>query len=364
MRKLNFDAPLNGLSLGNVSINFLKDLGKRELDVSIHPVGEKGEFGSYDKLDEELKNWIQNCAFNRLKNLDRHTPTLRVWHLNGSERKIGDKQYLYTFYEVDSPTQEEINIVNAQEHVFFSSSEATETFRSKGCENVSYVPLGFDQDFFVTNKDYLSKDVIHFGLIGKFERRKNTQALIQLWLKKYGNNPKYQLSCLIGNPFFNEEQVKQATEAATGGFQWSNINFLPRLDTNSEVNDMINSIDIDLSGLSNGEGWNLPAFNATALGKWSIVSNCTSHKDWANSENAILVDPVGKQPCYDNFFFKEGQPFNQGQYYKLNGDFILEGFEKAEKKVGQINTEGLKLQDKFTYSKSVDAILEKIYNDS
>ena len=42
----------------------------------------------------------------------------------------------------------------------------------------------------------------------------------------------------------------------------------------SKVNILINNIDIDLSGLSNGEGWNLPAFNATALGKWSIVSNC------------------------------------------------------------------------------------------
>ena len=23
-------------------------------------------------------------------------------------------------------------------------------------------------------------------------------------------------------------------------------------------------------------------------------------------ENSILVNPVGKQPCYDNYFFKEG----------------------------------------------------------
>ena len=169
---------------------------------------------------------------------------------------------------------------------------------------------------------------------------------------------------MVNNPFFNEEQSKQAINAAVGGRNWSNINFLPRLATNAEVNETINSFDIDLSGLSNGEGWNLPSFNATALGNWSIVSNCSSHKDWATPLNAILVEPSGKQPCYDNFFFREGQPFNQGQYYNLKADLILEGFEKAEKKVGQINTEGLKLQDKFTYSKSVDAILEKIYNDS
>tara|TARA_R110002020_G_scaffold92416_7_gene223780 strand:- start:6671 stop:7765 length:1095 start_codon:yes stop_codon:yes gene_type:complete len=364
MKKLNFDAPLNGLSLGNVAINFLRELKKREFPISIHPVGDKGDFDAYDKANDEFKSWIQTSVSNRLKNFNKNTPSLKIWHLNGSEKRVGNKQYLYTFYEVDSPTEEEINIVKAQEHVFFSSSEAAEIFKSKGCQNVSHIPLGFDTDFFATNKSYLSKEVVHFGLIGKFERRKNTQAIIQLWLNKYGNNPKYQLSCLINNPFFNEDQMKQAIHAATGGGQWSNINFLPHLKTNSEVNELINSIDIDLSGLSNGEGWNLPAFNATALGKWSIVSNCSSHKDWATPENSILVESVGKQPCYDNFFFKEGEQFNQGQYYRLTADLISEGLEKAEKKVGQINVEGLKLQDKFTYSKSIDAILEKIYNNS
>ena len=131
----------------------------------------------------------------------------------------------------------------------------------------------------------------------------------------------------------------------------------------SIVCDFLNSIDIDLSGLSNGEGWNLPSFNATALGKWSVVSNCSAHKDWATDQNCILVDPVGKQDCYDNFFFKEGMPFNQGQYYKLNGDDILAGFDKAVERAGQKNTEGTKLRDKFTYSKTVDSILDYIYSD-
>ena len=147
------------------------------------------------------------------------------------------------------------------------------------------------------------------------------------------------------------------------GQNWSNVNLLPHLKTNSEVNDFINSIDIDLSGLSNGEGWNLPSFNATALGKWSIVSNCSAHKDWATEENSILVDPIGKQPCYDNFFFREGAAFNQGQYYKLSGEDILTAFDKAVEKAGQLNTEGTKLRDKFTYSKTVDAILDRIYSD-
>jgi len=360
MHKLNFDAPLNSLSLGNVSLNFLRELKKKNIYLNIFPIGNL-DFSAFDKLSEEDENLIKDNASSSLKRLDRSTPTLKVWHINGSEKKIGDSQFLYTFYEVDSPTEEEVNIVKAQNHVFFSCSEAAEAFKEKGCDNVSYVPLGFDPDFHKTDKEYLGDDVIHFGLIGKMERRKNTQALIQLWCNKFGNNPRYQLTCLVGNPFIKQEQMNQLIAQSMNNQKYSNVNFLPRLKTNSEVNDLINSIDIDLSGLSNGEGWNLPAFNATALGKWSVVSNCSSHKDWANEKNALLVNPVGKQPCYDNIFFFEGSKFNQGEYYRLHGEHISAAIDQTVQIAKSENTEGLKLQEEFTYEKTVEKILEKIY---
>ena len=36
--------------------------------------------------------------------------------------------------------------------------------------------------------------------------------------------------------------------------------------------------------------------------------------------------------------------------------------EEAEKKVGQVNTEGTKLRDKFTYKKTVESMLDYIYS--
>ena len=360
MHSINFDAPFNSLSLGNVSLNFLREFKKKDIDLNIFPVG-KADLSAFDKLPKEDLEYLKEKCQNSLKKLNRSIPTLKIWHINGSEKKISDNQFLYTFYEVDSPTEEEIAIVKSQNHVFFSCSEAAEIFKGKGCDNVSYVPLGFDADFYEKDKEYLGEDVIHFGLIGKMERRKNTQALIQLWCNKFGNNPRYQLTCLVGNPFLKKEVMQKQLNDATNNKKYSNVNFLPRLETNSEVNDVLNSIDIDLSGLSNGEGWNLPAFNATALGKWSIVSNCTSHKDWANEKNSILVEPMGKQPCYDNLFFRKGGQFNQGEYFRLNGNEISNAMDKSVQMAKSKNTEGLKLQEQFTYKKTVEKILEKIY---
>jgi hypothetical protein len=360
MNNLIFDGPINQLSLGNVSYNFLKEIWKRNVKTSIFPVGNSANFDSFDRANQDFLEWIKFNSFNRLKTFNHETPVLKNWHINGSESRFSKRQYLYTFYEVDSPTEEEVNIVSNQDHVFFSSSESCDIFKSKGCDNVSYVPLGFDEDFFETNKSYLDNGVIHFGLIGKLEHRKNTQRIIQLWLKKYGDNPRYQLTCLINNPFFKPEDFAQIINQTVSNRKWKNINFLPFLKTNSEVNELMNAIDIDLSGISNGEGWNLPAFNATALGKWSVVSNCSSHKDWATRENSILIEANNKQPCYDNFFFRQGAPFNQGNYYLIKDESIIDGFERAEKLAKTVNEEGKKLKNIFTYSKSIDKIFETI----
>jgi hypothetical protein len=118
-----------------------------------------------------------------------------------------------------------------------------------------------------------------------------------------------------------------------------------------------------LTGLSGGEGWNLPAFNATCLGKWSIVLNATSHKDWANENNSILVEPTGEIECHDQVFFQKGSDFNQGVFYDWEEDAIFNAMENAEKKVGQINAEGQKLAANLTYSNTTDKILSSIFGN-
>lgn len=360
MTQLHFDTPINSLSFGNVSFNFLREMRKKGMNISLFPQGNHANFEAFDKADPALIEWIKASAYNRYKTLDSSKPTLKLWHLNGGEQRVAPKQFLYTFYECDSPTEEEIAIVKSQEHVFFSSSESCDHFLQKGCNNVSFVPLGFDEDFHKTNKKYLGEDIIHFGLIGKFEKRKNTQRIIQIWLQKFGNNPKYQLTCLINNPFFKPEDYQQIINQTLMGKKWTNINLLPTLKTNSEVNEVLNAIDIDLSGLSGSEGWGIPSFSATVLGKWSCVTNCTSHRDWATKENCIPVEPTGKESNVDNFFFRDGLPFNQGNFYHISNESISDAMDKSLKFAKTANPEGEKLREQFTYQKTIDKILERM----
>jgi len=360
MRKLILKSAFNNLSFGNVSYNIAKELYKKDIKTSIFPTANNFDFSAFDLMDADFKKWMESSTNSRLTTLKKDIPCLNIWHLNGSEESIGSKSFLYSFYELDNPTFTEKNIVDLHDRVIFSSNHARKCFENINCENVCSIPLGFDEDFHKTGKDYL-RGKVHFGIMGKWEKRKHTEKIIRLWVKKYGNNPDFQLTCCVINPFFKDDQMNSIIANAMDGKIYSNVNFLPRLKTNSEVNEFLNAIDIDLGGLSGAEGWNLPSFNATCLGKWSIVLNSTSHKDWANKDNCILVEPDGEESAIDGIFFKPDSPFNQGNISTFSEDSVLSAFEQAESLYNKNNTKGEKLKQEFTYEKTTDSIL-KILN--
>lgn len=360
MQKIITRLPLNSTSIGNVSINILKELYKKNIDVAIFPHQDNADLSVFDKLDINFSNWISLGIRDRYKIIEKDIPTLQVWHLNNSIERFSSKSFLYTFYELDSPTWAELKICNSHDKVIFSSRDAHDCFKNAGATNTGFAALGFDEDFYETKKEYLS-NVTHFGLMGKLEKRKHTLKILKMWADLFGNNKNYELSCAITNKFISGEDTNKLISQALSGKYFDNINFIPFMNTNSEVNEFMNAIDIDLTGLSGGEGWNLPAFNSTCLGKWSCVLNATSHKDWANETNASIIDPSGKEECYDGLFFKKGAQVNQGNINTFTEDQFKEVTLNALEKSGSENSEGRKLKEEFSYEKCVNNILSQIY---
>lgn len=359
MKDLIFHAPLNDTSIGNVSLAFLREFYEKDINISLFPVSDVINIEAYDDLDKNFISWLNQCFSNRFKSLNKNTPSLQVWHINGSEKRISNNNFLYTFHETNKPTLSEINICKLHNKVFFSSKFSSDLFKSSGLDNCHSIPIGFDKCFYKTNRNF-NKKIKHFGLMGKFEKRKNTGHILRNWASRFGNNPDYQLSCLIVNRFMDSKQLNNLIGESLGGKVYSNINFLPFMQKNSDVNKVLNSIDIDITGLSGGEGWNLPAFNATCLGKWSCVLNCTSHKDWATEDNCILVEPDGLFDSDDGIFFKRGGEFNQGEFNSVSDESIISAFNQALIKSNNTNFKGEKLKDEFTYKKTVESILNLI----
>ena len=353
--------PLNGVSFGQVSVALLREFHERGAQPCLFTIG-NSDLTAQD-TSKDFNKWLESCIQKAYGSHSRNTPIFKLWHLNHeSLPSYAKEQTLFTFYELDHPTSYEVNIAQNQKNLIVSSSYAKKVFEEHGVDNCHYVPLGFDKyNFNVKNEKYLEGKIV-FNLTGKLEKRKHHAKVIQTWLKKYGNNKDYVLQCAIANPFMKEEDFKSRISQILEGKNYFNINFLGMMQKNSLYNDYLNSGNIIL-GMSGAEGWGLPEFQSIALGKHGVILNATSYKDWATPENSTLVEPNGKIDSEDGIFFKKGNPFNQGQIYDFDEESFLDGCEKAVEKykASTVNTEGLKLQEEFPYSNTVDQIT-KIVN--
>ncbi len=355
--------PVNPVSFGNVGYNLLLALNKLGQDFDYLPIGPI-DFSPFNKSTQEFRNLIGQKATDFHKSFSRKSSGIRLWHLNGSEQTISEKQHLFTFHETDSLTPAEVNIANSQEKIFVSSRESKEVFESFGVTRpVIYCPLGVDtENFYPTGKKYLDNSVCCWYINAKYEKvRKSHDQLIRCWLAKYGNNRSHRLHLSIWNPFFSVDQNNAVAANLMAGREYSNVQFFGYSKTLGELNDAMNCANI-VCDLSGGEGWSLGSFHTMSMGKHGLIHNCSAMKDWANAENATLVEPSCKKPVYDGIFFHEGQPFNQGNIYGFDDEALNKGFDEVYSKyrVNPVNTPGLKLREDFTWQKTAQIILDNL----
>jgi len=355
---LALNLALNGLSFGQTSFAIAKNLYERKFEAKIFPISQNIDL-SAQKVDSDLADWLKRSIDRSLSSFSRKEKIFKLWHINGSLESFSERQILFSFYELDNPTPTELNIVKNNEKVIFSSKYTCDIYKSYGCSNIEYIPLFFDNNNFKKlDKTYFQDGRITFNLVGKLEKRKNHKLVIQSWLKRYGNNPKYFLQCSIFNPFLKQEDQNTLINSIVEGKKYFNISFLGHMQSNETYNDYLNSSDI-IIGMSGGEGWGLPEFHSLALGKHAVILNAHAYKDWANEENACLVEPSSKIEAYDNMFFHKGSPFNQGNIFTFKEDDFIDGCERAIKRLesNKLNESGLKLQKQYTISNTVDKII-------
>jgi hypothetical protein len=355
---LAFDIPICQTSFGQVAYNILREVYARGANPFIFIKGNNANMSPF-KREDEFNTWLQYNTNRSIREYDRDVPCYKLWHINGLLESYSNKNCAATFHETDRITDTEKHILEQQKVVFVSSKYTKTVFEAAGLKNVVYCPVGFDANHFhrVEDKQYYGDDIIAFGLRGKMEKRKNTLRILQVWAKKYGNNNKYRLDCSIFNQFLKPEHQEALIKQAFGGQIPFNVNFLKMLDANEVYNDALNATDIDLTGMSACEGFNLPLFQSLCIGKQAVVLDAHVHQDYCNAENSFLVAPSkNKVEALDGVFFHKGQDFNQGYWFDFDDDEFVAAMEKAEERAKERNTEGEKLKEEFTYSSMVDMI--------
>jgi len=357
---LALNCPINSVSFGQVSVALLREIYENKEEVTLLPIGDKVDLSS-QKKDDDFFNWMDGAAKSFHSSHKRESHALRLWHLNGSNHFVSDRQGLFTFHEVDELTDTEVNLAKNNRLIFASSSFTTELFNANGID-ARHVPLGFDKaNFKVTDKKYFDDDRIVFNLCGKFEFRKRHAKILGAWAKKFGDNPKFFLQCALFNPFVSAQMNNEFIARSLDHNKYFNMSFMGHMASNSEYNDFLNSAHVVI-GMSGGEGWGLPEFQSVAMGKHAVILNAHAYKDWANTDNAVLVDPTNKIDAYDGLFFKKGAEFNQGQIFDWSEDDFISACEEAIKKVeaNKVNENGLNLQKDFTYANTLAKIKQAL----
>lgn len=349
--------PINPVSFGQVSTCIIRELASRSQKFSFSNIGKIDLSTQPDEA--ELSPVLENLSKQFIQEHSRQNPIFKLWHLVGSLESLSEKQFLLSFYELDSPTKLELNIVKNNHQVYFSSQETVDLFKNFGCNNVQFLPLGFDKwNFRNIDKKYFEDDRITFNITGKLEHRKHHAKSIRAWIKRFGNNARYSLQCAIYNPFFKPEDNNALIKNILGEKKPFNVSFLGFMQKNVLYNDFLNSGDIVVA-MSGGEGWGLPEFQSVCLGKHAVVLHSSGYKGWANEQNSCLVYPSGKISSVDNIFFKQGEPINQGNIYDFNEDEFIAACEKAIERTesNRVNEIGKSLKEEFSYAKVVDKIL-------
>ena len=109
MSDFSINCPVNSVSFGQVSTAILREFHKKGMEPCIFPIGGNLDL-STQKEDKEFSDWLTNCSNKALYSHNRDIPTFKLWHLNGSLESLSRDQALFTFYELDQPTKQEINI--------------------------------------------------------------------------------------------------------------------------------------------------------------------------------------------------------------------------------------------------------------
>lgn len=357
-KNFNIELPINSLSIGQVSYGLLNELFERGIEPNIFPIGGNVDLSAFI-IKEGFVEWLQNCIRKADSSFRSEDTSISLWHIQGSHKRISNRNILWTFHETDQLTASEQNILSKFDVVLAPSLYTKDVF-SKYLDNVQYCPPFFDElHFFRTDRSYKDENTINFALIGKLEKRKHTIDTMVGWANKYANNPNFKLNACIYNAFIPIEEQNNQVLRAFGGKLPANINILPFQEKNTQLNDLMNKCDVHIS-CSGAEGWSLPIFNALCLGKQVIAMNAHSHKDFCDNDNSILIDPTGMDNIYDKKFFQEGANFNQGKFFLFSQQDFHSALDKAVERAKERNVNGEKLKDKFSVSKTVDTLLNLI----
>ena len=357
---MNIISPINQLGYGLAGFNIVKELAIQEPDkTSLWAIGQP------HVTNQEDADIISMCFKNALTP-DFNAPCIRIWHQHDMSQFVGRGEKIgFPFFELDEFSDIEKYHLNSLDRMFVTSGWAKEVALnnlSLPPDKINIVPLGVNTSLFSGNKQSPKNNTIFFNC-GKWEIRKGHDVLCDIFNKAFNEDDNVELWMMTNNPFLTEDQDQEWKNLYLNSKLGSKIKFVDRVDTQKEVYNIMEETDCGIFP-SRAEGWNLELLEMMACGKHVITTNCSAHKEFCNTSNALLVNAPDTEIAYDGKWFhgKLGcwAKMSQEQITLFAGHMKEIHSAKQKDSLG-INIAGLETARQFSWKNTAQKIRDYIY---
>jgi glycosyltransferase involved in cell wall biosynthesis len=347
---LHVMAPFGYTGYGYASKNIILGLHNSNHHVGLTPIGQP-------HLESENEASIFQKCITQADLIPYDAPCIKIWHQFDLLTRVGSGQYYaFPFFETDKLNQKEIHHLNFADHIFVSSSWASNVLQdNKITKPISVVPLGVDRSIFNENTDNSDKTPNYVFLsIGKWEKRKSHDVLIDCFNKAFGSNDAVELWLVTHNPFLSQQEEASWIDLVDRSPLKNKIRLFPRLNTHAELASLISYSNCGVY-ISRAEGWNMELLETMSMNKPVIATNYSAHTEYCTSDNSFLIDIDDTTLAIDNkWFFGTSNWANIGskQY-----DQIISHMQHCYKNQISTNPGGVHTAQKLSWENTVNTIV-------
>lgn len=239
--------------------------------------------------------------------MHRADPSIAIDYGNNFHRCGGDWRIGYTVFEYTRLAADWHHGLRQVDEVWTTSTWGRDVLLLNGFDpsRLAVVPEGFDPEVFHPGlKSRRSRDgTFRFLCVGKWEVRKGQRELLQAWARAFTPEAPVELVLLCDNPFVRGFDP-QAEIARMALGPTAPIRVARPAPTDREMAQLYADADCFVLP-TRAEGWGLPIMEAMACGTPVITTRYSAMTDYANDDNAYLLDVKRLVPVHDPLFFPQ-----------------------------------------------------------
>lgn len=353
---LQLFCPIGYTGYGYASINILKSFLKKidpDKKISLFPIGQPH---IDNQLDVDL---IKLCLANQVS-MPYNTPVLKIWHQFQLLERIGSGKYTaFPFFELNKFSTNDIYHLNFPDHLIVSCEWAKNVLIDNNIKTpISVAPLGVDTTIFYPKETKQTNNYV-FCTIGKWEKRKAHDIIIDCFNKAFSSNDNVELWLLTHNGFLNQQEEQAWINLVQQSKLSNKIKIFPRLPSHKDVAEIISYSNCGIY-ISRGEGWNMELLETMAMNKPVIASKYSAHTEYCTNDNSYLIDIEETELAVDNKWFFGNNDAHWGKLGKKQTDQTIDYMRYVYSNQVNNNPNGVKTAEKYSWDNTVNEISKVI----